>query len=1181
MRRKFRLFVRKHDNGTYTVTVPGIARIPEPDDWEDIQPAASSLAAHSLVLEEAKDDLRTALEKWLCRVDAAELHRFDNHREGQRLEKVEIELRPTARDPQAGTPRKRRDKVRLKVSLLVNPEEEGQQLVSVPKLSDRPLAFYRHAGDDLQEIATQELAAYFRDHSFEQLLEYQHQRQETLDELEVGFTPLKPQRERKQKEDEEETSHFWALRSAAVNLTARVREGKLLRAYRRDREIETLLGILDAERNNSILLVGPSGAGKTALVHELVRRIHEERCPASLSKRQVWSTSPSQLIAGCSFLGEWEEKLQNIIDEVKKRRQILLVDDVAGLLEVGRHSKGDENMAQFLKPFLVDGTVVLIGESLPERHRVAENHDPGFLRLFRTVRLEETEEETTLSILGLVAAALEREFRVRIEPSACEAAVELTRRFQPYRAFPGKAVAFLESLAADTAKAATARGDAEERPVISRQGAVSGFARQTGLPEFLLSDHLTMEPAGVQRHFSERLIGQPDAVARMVDLVTVIKAGLNDPQKPLGCFFFVGPTGVGKTEMAKTLAEYLFGSRDRLLRFDMSEYAEPLNVARLIGSAHGGDEGELTKRIRLQPFSVVLLDEFEKANAAIFDVMLQVLGEGRLTDAAGRTADFRSAIILMTSNLGASPREQRQPGLRQESGVRSLAEHFRKQVEAFFRPEFVNRLDRIVVFNALDREAMRGIAAREVRSLLEREGITRRRLLVEIEDEVLDLLLETGFSPVYGARPLKREIERRIIVPLARYLVAHRVAGSQLIRIGRAGDEVELASATLTAARQRVQRAGPLPAAPAAGRSLTLKELIDAFAAVRLRLHDWSAGDAVREIENEWKQALASTRKRGFSKNARAAGKVWARIYHLERLTKRLGQLRERAEYLEEFAALSQRERHGRYEPDLAQSYTELCRDSDYLEIELLTAHMKESGQALLRLEPVGRVARAGVTGEAWLLTLAKMYLRWAKRKGYHFVVYAPTDPYRRWLESQCLSARAAIPGFEPGPPVRPPWTELRGGDFPALLKRLEALEPPSLALSIQGVNAYGFLKGEDGAHKLLIRPDEYDPAAPFQTTAVHVEALEETASAEERLLELWEEAEKARQERAATRAKRASKDAPEIVRLYMPDGDRHVRDLRTDLRTTRVKEVLEGDLDEFILAYLRTEEAVEAWNAA
>ena len=1150
MVQKFRLFVQRHDNGTYTVTVPGIDNVWPADGWDDDLPETPRLAAHALALEEAKEDVRAALEKWLATADPASLANYGNYHPEQCLEKVDVELRPSDRRG-----RKRHDKVRMRFSLLVTPAD-GQFLVRVPKLLDPPLAFYCYSLEELPEAAGRELAAYFSDISLEDLLPFQYQRQEVLDEVQVSFTPLKPQKERKRSHLEADTEH-WALKASGVNLSARVGEGSVRRAFRRDREVAEILGILAGERANSVLLVGPSGAGKTAILHEVVRRLRDESCPAALRDRQVWYTTANQLMAGCAYMGEWQGKLQDIVDEVKRARHLLYVDDVTGLMEAGRWSKGDENMAQFLKPFLADGTLVLLGESTPERHQAGEVKDPAFLGLFRTLRVEETNEETTLSILGAVAAGLEREFGVRIEPGAGEAVVELTRRFEPYRAFPGKAIAVLERIAADAGRAG-----AGGRSVISRQVTVSRYAGHTGLPEFLLSDQRMLDPAAVERHFGERLIGQPDAVSAMTDLVTVIKAGLNDPQKPLGCFFFVGPTGVGKTEMVKVLAEYLFGSRDRIIRFDMSEYAEPMNVAKLIGSALGDEEGELTKRIRQQPFSVVLLDEFEKAHSSIFDVMLQVLGEGRLPDAAGRTADFRSAIIIMTSNLGASPREQRRTGLRVEGTHLAAEAHFLTQVEGFFRPEFVNRIDRIVVFRALDREAMQRIAAREMNHLLAREGITRRNLLVEMDGAVIDLLLETGFSPVYGARPLKREIERRVIVPLARYLVAHQIAGAHLVRIGREGGEVRLQATALTEAKQTVRRAAaPLAGAESAER-MDPGAMVEGLADLRRRLHAWAQNPIVDALRQEWQDLLARTRERDFTAHGQDAHKTWSRIYHLERLTKRLEQLTGRAEYLEEFAVLARRDRSHAYQADLARNYADLRRDVDFLEVELLCAHLEESAHALVSIRSLGRGRQdAG----AWPLQLARMYLLWAQRKGYGTAAFVPAETYRRWLEECGLDVAASIPGFSAGPPVRPAWAEVKAGDAAGILRRLEEMAPTEVAVSVQGTNVFGFLKGEAGAHKWLTRGGD-DAAAPFHTTVVGVEAVCEGLS----VLDVLNAPAEEEEDLPAGKKAKKDEDAPEIVRIYQPEGDRYVRDLRTEVRTTLVRDVLDGELDEFLLACLR-----------
>ncbi|HZW73088.1 MAG TPA: AAA family ATPase, partial [Caldimonas sp.] len=353
----------------------------------------------------------------------------------------------------------------------------------------------------------------------------------------------------------------------------------------------------------------------------------------------------------------------------------------------------------------------------------------------------------TRFIVAEAAARLAESRSVEIEPEAIDAAVTLTGRFEPYRSFPGKAIRLLEG-AVDGRKSDVQRFD--------RAQLTAAFASRSGMPLTLLSDSMPLRIADVRTHFETRILGQPEATAALVDVVSVLKAGLNDPQKALGSFFFVGPTGVGKTESAKALAEFLFGSRERLVRFDMGEYTSIDAVQRLIGTAWGTAEGELTRRVREQPFCVVLLDEIEKAHWSVFDALLAAIGEGRMTDAAGRTADFRNAIVIMTSNLGASRVRSSPLGFGVDGADASDHERYIAEAERFFRPEFFNRIDRVVVFHALSQQTVRQIARRELNRLLVREGIVRRRLLVELDDSVIAIVAESGFHPRYGARPLQR-----------------------------------------------------------------------------------------------------------------------------------------------------------------------------------------------------------------------------------------------------------------------------------------------------------------------------------------------------------------------------------------------------------------------------------------
>ncbi|MBM3458335.1 MAG: PCRF domain-containing protein, partial [Armatimonadetes bacterium] len=817
-----------------------------------------------------------------------------------------------------------------------------------------------------------------------------------------------------------------------MHLTAEGTWQRLGSAVRRDDLVEQMLTTLAGERQNSLLLVGNSDVGKTALVHEVARRLAEGRVPENLVGRQLWSVTANNLIAGMKYIGEWQGRTQKLIQQVRRGRQIVYMGDPTEILDAGRWSESDNNMGRFLRPYLENGELVLILEASPETAAAESRREPSFFQAFRRLEVLETNDVDTLAILNAAARRLETEHPVRVEPSALGALFDLTRRFMPYRAFPGKAARLLDQMVRDLGGV-----EGSEVRTLGRPDAIAAFTRATGLPELLLSDEAPLRVPDVRTHFAERLLGQPDAVDSMVDLITVLKAGLNDPQKPLGSFFFVGPTGVGKTEMAKVLAEFLFGSRDRMVRFDMSEYAAADALPRLIGSAwQRDDQGELTRRVREQPFCVVLLDEVEKAHPEVFDALLSVLGEGRLTDPDGRTTDFRNAIVIMTSNLGASRRELQSIGFGRpgepEASVAALRAHFIKEAEAFFRPEFFNRMDRIVIFRPLTPEAMRQITRRELGKLLMREGIVRRNLLVEVEDPVIEQLLQQGFHARYGARPLQREIEKAVILPLARLLVDQEADHRHLIRFSCREGKIHLTRVVVEEPEETAAegvRVGPSAerrpepdAAELLRRSQALRDLCAAE----------DAGAVVQALRRETEQLLARTREPTFWDEADTARDVLRQIYHLERVLKRLDNLAERSERLEERIQQARRHRDRRQFPRLGEECEELEAALSYLQLELVGAASGAAGdQVLLRFLPLG--SDRDEDAELWPARLLHMYSAWAERKGYEY------EP---------LSAEAAAGAA--------------GRDA----ERLPS-PAPGRYLMVKGPNVYRFLQGESGLHKL------------------------------------------------------------------------------------------------------------------
>ncbi|TMQ31891.1 MAG: ATP-dependent Clp protease ATP-binding subunit, partial [Planctomycetota bacterium] len=447
----------------------------------------------------------------------------------------------------------------------------------------------------------------------------------------------------------------------------------------RDAELAELTRLLDGAERRPLLLLGPRQVGKSALVHEYVYRKVHEQGSAFKDKHNVWLLAPARLISGMSFVGQWENRLLAILKEARRREHILYFDDVLGLFQAGHTANATLSLAGALKPYLERREVRVLAEMTPEAFRVLREQDRGFADLFHLLPLREPREEETRRILISVQRQLEGQHRCRFDLDVLPTVLDLVRRYGGGTAFPGKAASLLRQLAV--------RHHGAE---VTRLAALDEFHVRSGLAVTFLDRQARLDREEILQSMSRQVIGQDAALHAAADVIGIAKARLNDPDRPLAAFLFLGPTGVGKTHCAKAIAAYLFGDADRLVRFDLNEYAEPGSVTRLVGTFRQ-PEGLLTSAIRRQPFAVVLFDEVEKAHPEVFDVLLQVLGEGRLTDALGRTADFTNALIILTSNLGVREAESGL-GFRLDDAAREL--QFVQAAERFFRPEFFNRLDR-------------------------------------------------------------------------------------------------------------------------------------------------------------------------------------------------------------------------------------------------------------------------------------------------------------------------------------------------------------------------------------------------------------------------------------------------------------------------------------------------------
>ncbi|MCI0488659.1 MAG: AAA family ATPase [Blastocatellia bacterium] len=542
----------------------------------------------------------------------------------------------------------------------------------------------------------------------------------------------------------------------------------LSRVICRDREIRELTKLLTASDKRPVLLTGPRLVGKTALIHEFVyRSVSKKKSPYS-SKKNVWLLSPQRLISGMSYVGQWENRLLAILEEAKKRNHILYFDDLLGLFHAGISSDSNLSVAGVLKPYIEKRQFRMLGEITPEALRILQERDRGFADLFHLLPVKEPDEDETFRILISLMRQLEQKHHCHFGIEVLPVVLDIERRYVRDAAFPGKAALFLQQLAVKYRNMG-----------VLREGVLEEFHAKSGVALSFLNDRAKLEREEVVSAIGREVMGQPGAIEAVVDAVCIAKARLNDTTRPMQAFLFLGPTGVGKTQCAKSLANYLFGDAGKILRFDMNEYSSAYSVARLVGT-FDQPEGLLTSSVRRQPFSVILLDEIEKAHPDVFNLLLQVMGDGRLTDALGRTADFTNAILIMTSNLGVREAGSNL-GFRQDESKEASV--YTQAAEKFFKPEFFNRLDRVVPFARLGREDIGKIARLLIQNLFARDGLARRKCVLRVDERAMEKIIDQGYHPQLGARALKRALEQQIAQPVASRLVAIRTDAPTIVSI--------------------------------------------------------------------------------------------------------------------------------------------------------------------------------------------------------------------------------------------------------------------------------------------------------------------------------------------------------------------------------------------------------------
>jgi len=605
------------------------------------------------------------------------------------------------------------------------------------------------------------------------------------------------------------------------NLTQMASEGKLDPVVGRQKEIERVIQILGRRTKNNPVLIGEPGVGKTAIAEGLAQRIANKDIPDILEEKRVVTLDIGLLVAGTKYRGEFEERLKKIMDEIRQAGNVVLViDEVHTLIGAGA-AEGAIDAANILKPALARGELQCIGATTLDEYRKHIERDAALERRFQPVMVGEPSVEETIEILYGLRERYEQHHKLKILDEALEAAAKLSDRYISDRFLPDKAIDLIDEagsrvrLINSQLPPAAKELDKELRQILKQKDdAVRGqdFEKAgelrdremeiktqirnlastkkgedgwTGVPVNKLTETESEKLLHMEDTLHQRLIGQEDAVKAVSRAIRRARVGLKNPNRPIASFIFSGPTGVGKTELTKALAAYFFGSEDAMIRLDMSEYMERHTVSKLIGSPPGyvgyNEGGQLTEAVRRRPYTVVLFDEIEKAHPDVFNMLLQILEDGRLTDAKGRTVDFKNTLLIMTSNIGSKVIEKGGGGLgfefadnqaeAQYNRIRSLVNEELKQ---YFRPEFLNRLDEIIVFRQLNKEEVKEIAEILLKDVFKR--LTEQNITLSVTDKFKERLIEEGYNPAYGARPLRRAIMRLLEDVLAEEILSGRVS---------------------------------------------------------------------------------------------------------------------------------------------------------------------------------------------------------------------------------------------------------------------------------------------------------------------------------------------------------------------------------------------------------------------
>ena len=640
-----------------------------------------------------------------------------------------------------------------------------------------------------------------------------------------------------------------ALDAFGRDLTALAKENKLDPVIGRHQEIERVIQILSRRTKNNPVLLGEAGVGKTAIVEGLAQGIVAGNVPEVLRNKRIVVLDLALMVAGTKYRGQFEERIKAVMEEIKRSQDVIIfIDELHTLVGAGA-AEGAIDASNILKPALSRGEMQCIGATTMDEYRKYIEKDAALERRFQTIMVEAPTVAETFEILKGLRDKYEAHHRVTFRDDALEAAAKLSDRYISGRFLPDKAIDLIDEAGSrarlnvlivppdikkleervealrkekeayiksqDFEKAASlrdqeriARQELEQlnrewsqakdkmRPEVTEEDIAKIVAQWTGIPIFRLEEKESEKLLKIEEELHKRVVGQDEPIEAIAHAVRRSRAGIKDPKRPIGSFIFLGPTGVGKTLLARALAEFMFGDEDALLQLDMSEYMEKFNVSRLIGAPPGyvgyEEGGQLTERVRRRPYAVILLDEIEKAHPDVFNLLLQVFEDGRLTDSFGRKVDFRNTVIIMTSNVGAELiRKSGSLGFKtqkEEVTYQEMKDKLLEEVKRTFKPEFLNRIDDIIVFRQLVKEDLQRIIDIEIGYVADR--LKEQNISLEVSPEAKDLLIEKGFDPVFGARPLKRTIQRFLEDPMASEIISKKFKEGSFVKVSRKNGEL-------------------------------------------------------------------------------------------------------------------------------------------------------------------------------------------------------------------------------------------------------------------------------------------------------------------------------------------------------------------------------------------------------